>query len=109
MARSGKSLTQLRDELPTLINTPEIRIPCPDDKKFAIVADLANELKNEGAEFNDVDGIRIKKDGGWWLLRASNTQAVLVARAEAPHESALAGLKADLKQRLSKHGVAFAG
>jgi phosphomannomutase len=109
VARSGKSLTQLRDALPTLINTPEIRIPCPDDKKFGIVSDLAGELRKEGAEFNDVDGIRIKKDGGWWLLRASNTQAVLVARAEAPDEKVLAGLKSDLKQRLSKHGVAFAG
>jgi len=109
IVRSGKSLTQLRDELPTLLNTPEIRIPCPDDKKFAIVTELAGELRKEGADFNDVDGIRISKDGGWWLLRASNTQAVLVARAEAPDEKALAGLKFDLKQRLSRHGVAFAG
>jgi len=95
--------------LPSLINTPEIRIPCPDDKKFAIVSDLAGELRKEGADFNDVDGIRISKDGGWWLLRASNTQAVLVARAEAPDEKVLAGLKSDLKQRLSRHGVAFVG
>jgi phosphomannomutase len=109
VARSGKSLTELRDALPTLINTPEIRIPCPDDKKFAIVSDLAGELRKEGANFNDVDGIRISKDGGWWLLRASNTQAVLVARAEAPDEKVLAGLKSDLRQRLSRHGVAFAG
>jgi phosphomannomutase len=109
VARAGKSLTELRDALPTMINTPEIRIPCPDDKKFAIVSDLAGELRKEGASFNDVDGIRISKDGGWWLLRASNTQAVLVARAEAPSEKVLAGLKSDLKARLSKHGVAFAG
>jgi phosphomannomutase len=109
VARAGKSLTELRDALPTLINTPEIRIPCPDDKKFGIVSDLAGELRKEGADFNDVDGIRISKDGGWWLLRASNTQAVLVARAEAPDEKVLAGLKTDLKQRLSRHGVAFAG
>jgi phosphomannomutase len=109
VARSGKSLTELRDALPTLVNTPEIRIPCPDEKKFAIVSDLAGELRKEGANFNDVDGIRISKDGGWWLLRASNTQAVLVARAEAPDEKVLAGLKSDLKARLSKHGVAFAG
>jgi phosphomannomutase len=92
-----------------MINTPEIRIPCADDKKFGIVTDLAAELRKEGAEFNDIDGIRIKKDGGWWLLRASNTQAVLVARAEAPNEAALAALKADLKQRLSGHGIAFNG
>ncbi len=109
VARAGKSLTELRDQLPTLVNTPEIRIPCPDDKKFAIVSDLAGELRKEGADFNDVDGIRISKDGGWWLLRASNTQAVLVARAEAPDEKVLAGLKSDLKARLQKHGVAFAG
>jgi phosphomannomutase len=109
VARSGKSLTALRDQLPTLVNTPEIRIPCPDDKKFAIVTDLAGELRKEGADFNDVDGIRISKDGGWWLLRASNTQAVLVARAEAPDEKVLAGLKSDLKARLARHGVAFAG
>jgi phosphomannomutase len=109
VARSGKSLTALREALPTLVNTPEIRIPCPDEKKFSIVSDLAGELRKEGANFNDVDGIRISKDGGWWLLRASNTQAVLVARAEAPDEKVLAGLKSDLKARLSKHGVAFAG
>jgi phosphomannomutase len=109
VARAGKSLAELRDDLPTLINTPEIRIPCPDDKKFGIVSELAGELKKEGADFNDVDGIRISKDGGWWLLRASNTQAVLVARAEAPDEAVLAGLKSDLKQRLARHGVAFAG
>jgi phosphomannomutase len=108
VARSGKSLTQLRDALPTLLNTPEIRIPCPDDKKFAIVSELSAELRKEGADFNDIDGIRIRKEGGWWLLRASNTQAVLVARAEAPDERALGALKADLKQRLAKHGIAFA-
>jgi phosphomannomutase len=92
-----------------MINTPEIRVPCPDEKKFAVVKELADELRKEGAQFNDIDGIRIMKDGGWWLLRASNTQAVLVARAEAPNEATLTRLKADLKQRLSRHGIAFAG
>jgi phosphomannomutase len=109
IANSGKSLAELRDGLPNMINTPEIRVPCPDEKKFAVVKELADELRKEGAEFNDIDGIRIMKDGGWWLLRASNTQAVLVARAEAPNEATLTKLKADLKQRLSKHGIAFAG
>jgi phosphomannomutase len=109
IANSGKSLAALRDELPNMINTPEIRVPCPDEKKFAVVKELADELRKEGAQFNDIDGIRIMKDGGWWLLRASNTQAVLVARAEAPNEATLTKLKADLKQRLSRHGIAFAG
>jgi phosphomannomutase len=109
VARSGKSLAALRDGLPSLINTPEIRIACPDERKFAVVKALAAELKQEGADFNDIDGIRISRHGGWWLLRASNTQAVLVARAEAPDERALGALKQDLAQRLARHGVAFAG
>ena len=102
-------LANPRCRVETFFMTPELKAPCPDDKKFAIVTALAGELKKEGAAFNDVDGIRISKDGGWWLLRASNTQAVLVARAEAPDEKVLAGLKSDLKQRLARHGVAFAG
>jgi phosphomannomutase len=109
VARSGKSLAMLRDALPTLVNTPEIRIACPDEKKFAVVKALSEELRGERADFNDIDGIRISKHGGWWLLRASNTQAVLVARAEAPDEKALAALKADLAQRLGRHGISFNG
>jgi phosphomannomutase len=109
VARSGKSLAQLRDALPSLVNTPEIRIACPDERKFAVVQALSADLRKEGADFNDIDGIRIKKHGGWWLLRASNTQAVLVARAEAPDEAALKALKADLSERLSRHGITFAG
>jgi phosphomannomutase len=109
VARSGKSLAELCDALPALVNTPEIRIACPDEKKFAVVQTLAEELRKEGAEFNDIDGIRIKRHGGWWLLRASNTQAVLVARAEAPDQPALEALKADLSQRLARHGIGFPG
>jgi len=109
IARSGKSLAELRDALPALVNTPEIRIACPDDRKFAVVKALAQDLRDEGADFNDIDGIRISKQGGWWLLRASNTQAVLVARAEAPDERTLRTLKADLTRRLARHGVSFAG
>jgi phosphomannomutase len=109
VARSGKSLAALRDDLPSLINTPEIRIACPDEKKFSVVAALSKELKEEGTDFNDIDGIRINKHGGWWLLRASNTQAVLVARAEAPSQDTLDALKADLAERLGRHGISFAG
>jgi phosphomannomutase len=107
VVRSGKSLAELRDALPALVNTPEIRIACPDERKFAVVQALSDDLRKEGADFNDIDGIRIKKHGGWWLLRASNTQAVLVARAEAPDESALKALKADIAERLARHGVRF--
>jgi phosphomannomutase len=109
IVRSGKSLAELRDALPALVNTPEIRIACPDDRKFAVVQALAEELRKEEADFNDIDGIRINRQGGWWLLRASNTQAVLVARAEAPSAAVLETLKSDLAQRLSRHGIRFPG
>jgi phosphomannomutase len=109
VARSGKSLAELRDALPVFVNTPEIRIACADERKFAVVRALAEDLRREGAAFNDIDGIRIEKHGGWWLLRASNTQAVLVARAEAPDAPALEALQADLAERLARHGVRFAG
>jgi len=102
---AGKSLDQLRDELPTLANTPEIRIDCPEERKFEVVAELRDQLRREGAEFIDIDGIRVRKDRGWWLLRASNTQAALVARAEARNHGELADIVADLRGRLLQLGV----
>jgi len=107
IVQAGRSLAELRDELPTLASTPEIRIDCPDERKFAIVDQLRDRLAAEGATYDDTDGIRIAKDGGWWLLRASNTQAVLVARAEARTEQELTGIMADLRSRLSDLGVAM--
>jgi phosphomannomutase len=107
IVHAGRSLAELRDDLPTLASTPEIRIDCPDERKFAIVSALRDRLAAEGAEYDDTDGIRIAKDGGWWLLRASNTQAVLVARAEARTERELDGVVADLRGRLADLGVAM--
>jgi phosphomannomutase len=105
---AGKSLDRLRDELPTLANTPEIRIDCPDEKKFAAVAALRDQLRHDGVPFNDIDGIRTGKGGGWWLLRASNTQAALVARAEARTQPELDALMADLRRRLTALGIDLA-
>jgi phosphomannomutase len=104
---AGRSLSELRDELPTLANTPEIRIECPEERKFAVVAELREQLRREGASFNDIDGIRFGKDGGWWLLRASNTQAVLVVRAEARDDRQLKSMLQDLVDRLARLGVAL--
>jgi phosphomannomutase len=63
-------------------------------------------LKGEAAKFDDVDGVRVNTQDGWWLLRASNTQAVLVARAEARDEAGLARLKSSLCRHLESSGVA---
>ena len=76
------TLADRYDALPRLFNTPEIRIDCPDERKFAVVAEVKQRLAAAGATVSDIDGVRVSTDDGWWLLRASNTQAVLVARCE---------------------------
>ncbi len=85
--RAGGSLSALRDCLPTLVNTPEIRIDCARCPKICGRVGSAHRLAARGAAVNDIDGVRVAAHGGWWLLRASNTQAVLVARAEAGGQS----------------------
>jgi len=106
LARSGRPLSELRGELPEVVNTPELRFACPEDRKFAIVAEVAGRLKARGARLSDIDGVRVATADGWWLLRASNTQAVLVARAEARDAAGLERLKAALVAELAASGVA---
>jgi len=105
VAGSGKSLAQLRDELPEMVNTPELRFPCGDRRKFEVVDEVAARLEARGADVNDCDGVRVNTDDGWWLLRASNTQAVLVARCESADEAGLERLKAALVAELEKSGI----
>jgi phosphomannomutase len=107
VARNGGDLAALRDQLPSPVNTPELRFACADDRKFAVVSEVRDRLKKDGADFDDVDGVRVKTAEGWWLLRASNTQAVLVARAEARDEAGLERLKANLGRQLKQSGVAL--
>jgi phosphomannomutase len=107
VARNGGDLAALRDQLPSPVNTPELRFACADDRKFAVVSEVRDRLKKEGADFDDVDGVRVMTKDGWWLLRASNTQAVLVARAEARDEAGLQRLQAHLGKQLEQSGVAL--
>lgn len=102
---SGQTLGIRRDQLPQMMNTPELRFDCPDERKFAVVAEVRARLEAEGATFNAVDGVRVDTADGWWLLRASNTQAVLVARCEAQSRDGLERLKAELSARLAASGV----
>jgi phosphomannomutase len=99
---SQKPLSEIRKSLPKTFSTPEIRIECDEEEKFLIIEKLKKQLKNENISFNDIDGIRTKNADGWWLLRASNTQAVLVARCESYSEDGLERLKNDLSARLGK-------
>jgi len=102
---SESSLDQLRDELPEMINTPELRFPCPDEEKFDAVTRIQDALAAAGADYADIDGVRVNTEDGWWLLRASNTQAVLVARCEARDEAGLTRLKSQLQQALLNANV----
>ncbi|MBV8868335.1 MAG: phosphomannomutase/phosphoglucomutase, partial [Acetobacteraceae bacterium] len=83
VARMDTRLSQVREQLPPVVNTPELRFDCPEDRKFRVIEEVAARLREEGAEVSEIDGVRVLTKDGWWLLRASNTQAVLVARAEA--------------------------
>ena len=106
VARATKTLAEMRDELPAVVNTPELRFPVDEVRKFAIVDEVKGRLRESGARMSDVDGVRVSTADGWWLLRASNTQDVLVARCESRDAGGLARLKAALVGELSKSGVA---
>jgi len=106
VARLSEPLSAVRAALPQVVNTPELRLPCDDTRKFDVVREVAARLKAAGARVSDVDGVRVTTEDGWWLLRASNTQAVLVARAESTTGPAgLERLKAALADQLAASGI----
>ena len=107
LGRSQESLAELGDRQPAVVNTPELRFPCDETRKFEVVREVRDRLRKAGAEMSDIDGVRVRTADGWWLLRASNTQAVLVARAEAATEGGLARLKGELAAELGASGVAL--
>ncbi len=101
MSRTEKPLEELLADIPKMVNTPEIRMECPDDKKFEIVDALAEEFKKD-YEVIDVDGARVLFDGGWGLIRASNTQPVLVLRFEAEDENRLEEIRTVFMEKLER-------
>ena len=105
VARMDRPLSAVRDALPKVLNTPELRFDCPEERKFQVVEEVKSRLAAEGANVVDVDGVRVLTEDGWWLLRASNTQAVLVARCEASSEAGLERLKQHLSRQLAASGL----
>ncbi|MGL3822007.1 phosphoglucomutase/phosphomannomutase PgmG [Sphingopyxis sp. R3-92] len=105
-AKLGKSVTRLRGEMAPMVNTPEMRFQVDEVRKFAIVDEVLDRLAAAGAKVDRTDGARVLTDDGWWLLRASNTQDVLVARAEAKDEAALARLLGAIDEQLALSGIA---
>ncbi len=103
--RLNRSVTELHDAMPAMFNTPELRFPVEESRKFAVVDEVCARLAMSGAEVNVIDGARVTTDAGWWLLRASNTQAMLVARAESGDQEGLNKLIAEMDAQLALSGI----
>ena len=106
VADANHSVAELLGDIPRYVSTPEIRVDCPDDRKFAVVDDA---LKHFSAmhDVSDVDGVRILYGDGWGLIRASNTQPILVVRFEARSEARLAEFRSEVARWLEQQGVPF--
>jgi len=105
VSQLGGSLTDLRSAMPPMINTPEMRFQVDESRKFPVVREVLDRLAASGAEVDRTDGARVSTADGWWLLRASNTQDVLVARAEAKDEAGLQRLVAQIDEQLALSGL----
>jgi phosphomannomutase len=104
-ARLGRSVTALRGAMPEMINTPEMRFQVDEERKFAAIDEVRARLAEGPADVDGTDGVRVTTEDGWWLLRASNTQDVLVARAESDSEEGLARLMAQIDEQLALSGL----
>jgi phosphomannomutase len=104
-ARMGKSVTQLRSEMPAMVNTPELRFQVDESRKFAAIGEIEQRLAQSDLVVDSTDGVRVTTDDGWWLLRASNTQDVLVARAESNDQAGLDRLVAQIDEQLAASGI----
>lgn len=104
VARSGRRLSELAGEIPAYPSTPELRVDCPEDRKFEVVRRAVEHFRRRG-EVLDIDGARVQFDGGWALIRASNTQPVIVVRVEARSRERLAEIHEEVDRWLAGEGV----
>ena len=98
-------LRAFRDSLPPSFATPELRIPCPEERKPRVVAEVAKRLAEQGASYDPKLGLRVETPDGWWLLRASGTEPKLTCRCESVHPDGLDRLRAQLKEQLALSGI----
>jgi phosphomannomutase/phosphoglucomutase len=104
LADSGKTVSQLLSDVPNFVSTPEIRVEVPEEKKFGIVDKAVRHFRSQH-DVIDVDGVRVLFGDGWGLIRASNTQPVLVARYEASSPQRLAAIQGEMEGWLRSQGV----
>ncbi|MBL4667046.1 MAG: hypothetical protein JKY04_06685, partial [Sneathiella sp.] len=93
--------------LPAAHATPEIRIPCPENQKQNIMENILNLVSSSIDDICTIDGIRISNEHGWWLIRPSNTEPVLVARCEAWSPNSLIKLTNTVKELIEQQGLQF--
>ncbi|MEC7489807.1 MAG: phosphomannomutase/phosphoglucomutase [Pseudomonadota bacterium] len=105
LTQCTETLSGLRKRLPHVVNTPELRFACPEERKFEIVDEVSARLSAVGAEVVEIDGVRVKTDDGWWLLRSSNTQNAVVARCEGTTLEGLTRLKEALVKQVRASGL----
>lgn len=102
--QSGRSLAELADQIPHYPSTPEVRLDCPEDRKFAIVERMVERYRKTH-DVIDIDGARVLFDDGWALIRASNTQPVIVVRFEAQTREGLQRIRDEVAEALAGEGV----
>jgi len=103
VAGQGRKLSGLLADVPQLPITPEVRVPCPEKQKQAVISGITASFRRQGYEVIDVDGARVVFPHGWGLIRASNTQEVLVLRCEAKSEAELRTIKNKFEEALKEH------
>jgi|GEM_PF-2216654 len=102
ISRHNGRVSSLFEDFPKYLSTPELRIDCPDEEKFKVVEEVGREF-SERFEVIDIDGVRVVLDEGWGLLRASNTQPVLVLRFEAFDREGFEKIRALFKNSLMRY------
>ncbi|GBQ86886.1 phosphomannomutase/phosphoglucomutase [Asaia krungthepensis] len=105
VAAGSRPLSSLLNALPLVAATPELRFDCPDDRKFGVIEAVIKRCQEERLEMTLIDGVRVREAEGWWLLRASNTQPALVARAEGKNAACRDMLLARIDSMLAHQGI----
>jgi phosphomannomutase/phosphoglucomutase len=101
VANSGRPLSAQLEGVPAMVTTPEIRVDCPDEVKFDVVRRVAGHFRSRYGVV-DIDGVRVLFPHGWGLVRASNTQPVLVLRFEATTPELVAGYQREVEEVLAR-------
>jgi phosphomannomutase/phosphoglucomutase len=104
IAQLDHSIEEDLSDVPRTWATPEIRVDCPDERKFEVVQKTRDALRRKGLPIFDLDGVRVTYPGGWGLVRASNTQPVLVLRFEADSPERLSQIREEVENILAEAG-----